>query len=217
MRGDKLIIEAHHRAAAEEVAVILEQRLGVATRPFVVSIGGESGSGKSELGRALADVLGNRGIRTLLLQQDDYFHLPPKANDRRRREDISWVGPGEVRLDLLDTHLAALREGTASIQKPLIDYDMDEASEEKLALGDARLIVVEGTYTSLLENVDARVFIDRTYVDTAEARRRRARDAQDDFVERVLEVEHAIIKEHIGRADIIVTSDYAVVTGAREH
>jgi len=216
MRGDKLIIEAHHRSAAEAVKAHVGAAYADHPKPLIVSIGGESGSGKSELGRALVDVFEATERHVLLLQQDDYFRLPPKSNDRKRRQEITWVGMGEVRLDLLDQHLDALRRGAREITKPLIDYEADEILEETLAAAGAEIVIAEGTYTATLENVDCRVFIDRTYIQTEASRRRRARDAQDTFIERVLEIEHGIISKQISRADILVTADYSVVTAARE-
>ena len=41
--------------------------------------------------------------RDVVLQQDDYFRLPPKSNHQKRLDDILWVGTGEVRLDLSES------------------------------------------------------------------------------------------------------------------
>ena len=69
------------------------------------------------------------------------------------------------------------------------------------------MIIAEGTYTTTLTNVDRHVFIDRTYVDTRETRKRRAREVQDEHLERVLEIEHGIIASHRDLADLIVTRE----------
>lgn len=210
MRGDKLIIEPHHREAAATLATLLERRLADRTAPLIVSIGGESGSGKSELGAALADELRTRNVRSLVLQQDDYFVYPPKTNDRKRRENIGWVGAQEIGLDLLDRHLDALAAGADSIGKPLVFYDEDRIGEEELTATGVRVVIVEGTYTSLLRNVALRVFIDRTFEETQSVRIGRAREDQDEFLDRVLRIEHEIISSHKDRADILITSDYSV-------
>ena len=39
----------------------------------------------------------------------------------------------------------------------------------------------------------------------------RAREAQDDFLERVLEIEHRIISAHKNRADYLIDKQYRVV------
>ena len=217
MRGDRLRIEDRHRHAAEEVRRLLDAASTRRTTPWAISIGGESGSGKSELVRALADQYESRGRKVLLLQQDDYFVLPPKSNDAKRRQDLGWVGVQEVRLDLLDRHLAALRNGDDRLTKPLVDYGADQILEETLCAKGAEIVIVEGTYTTTLGNVDCRVFIDRTYEQTAADRSRRGRDAQDDFIERVLEIEHEIIAQQISRADIVITSSFDVAVSADSH
>ncbi|MFO8063024.1 MAG: hypothetical protein R6V29_00140, partial [Spirochaetia bacterium] len=134
----------------------------------------------------------------------------PKSNDAKRREDITWVGAGEVRVELLDRHLAAARRGEKSITKPLVIYDEDRITEEEMSLEGLSVLIAEGTYTTLLEHVDTRVFIDRNRLETLESRKRRGREEIEPFLEEVLEIEHNIISKHITRADVVITRDYEV-------
>ncbi|MBF8290287.1 MAG: hypothetical protein HW391_1255, partial [Chloroflexi bacterium] len=112
-----IIVEAHHERAAATIAAHLGPRLVGLDRRATITVAGESGSGKSETGLALREALGRLGRHALVLQQDDYFLLPPRSNDRARRRDITRVGPGEVRLVLLESHLAAARDGARSLAK----------------------------------------------------------------------------------------------------
>jgi uridine kinase len=210
MIGDKLIIKDNHRRAAEQIVERILPRLRSTSRIYTISIAGESGSGKSETGRAVAEALIRRGFDTLVLQQDDYFVHPPRTNDRTRREDIRWVGMQEVRLDLLDEHLEKARSGAERIVKPLVVYGEDRITEETVSLAGIAAIVAEGTYTTALENVDTRVFIDLTYLETLQSRLERARESQDDFLERVLEIEHRIISVQKDRADYIIDKQFQV-------
>ena len=212
MRGDKILVQdAHHRAAAA-ISRILFPSLTRINAKFAVSIGGESGSGKSELAVATSEALENQGIGTLILQQDDYFTYPPHTNDARRREEIDRVGPAEVRLDLLDEHVRSFLSGATTIEKPLVVYQDDRIMNETLQLSGVDVVIVEGTYTTLLKNVNSRIFIDRSYEQTRAARLKRKREPPDPFLDRVLEIEHSIISGHKCLADIIVTSSFAVVT-----
>ena len=211
MIGDKLIINEKHRRAAEQIVERILPQLRSWPRIYTITIAGESGSGKSETGRALAEALNRRDFQTLVLQQDDYFVYPPKTNDEIRRQDIGWVGLQEVRLDLLDEHLRQARSGADAIVKPLVVYGEDRISEETVSLRGVAAVVAEGTYTSALENVDTRVFIDLTYLETLQSRLKRAREAQDDFLEKVLEIEHRIISAHKSRADYLVDKQFRVV------
>lgn len=210
MRGDVIIVEDHHRRAADAIVGYLMPFIRETSRPYLVTVAGESGSGKSETAKAFLERLEDEEVPAVILQQDDYFHLPPKSNDRRRRNDISWVGTQEVKLDLLDEHLRAIREGAAEIRKPLVIYDEDVVVEERLPVGDARVVIAEGTYTTSLENVDTRVFINRNRLETLESRKRRGREEIEPFLEQVLEIEHDIISKQRERAHIIITRDYEV-------
>jgi uridine kinase len=210
MRGDVIIVEEHHRKAAEAIVDKLEGEVRQRDRVTTFTVAGESGSGKSETGKALKEAFERHGIAAEVLQQDDYFVLPPKSNDRRRREDISWVGTQEVQLDLLDDHLRAAMQGEQRITKPLVIYEEDKVTEEELSLEGVQVVIAEGTYTTLLKEADHRVFIDRDYHATLEARKRRAREPIEPFIEQVLEIEHGIIAPSKERADIVISEEYEV-------
>jgi len=210
MRGDVIIVEDHHRRAAETIVAAFSDRVRTADRTFTVTVAGESGCGKSETGKALQEAFEAAGLSAVVLQQDDYFVLPPRSNDRRRREDISWVGMGEVRLDLLNEHLRAAREGAPSITKPLVVYEEDRVEDEDLSLEGVRVVIAEGTYTTTLDEADIHVFIDRDYHATLPARKRRAREAFDPFIEEVLEIEHRIIAPQKDLAEVVISRDYEV-------
>jgi len=210
MKGDIIIVEEHHRRAAAEIVPRLVPEVAAKGSRYTITVAGESGSGKSETATAVAEGLEGAGLRCLILQQDDYFVHPPRTNDRTRRANICWVGPTEVRLDLLDSHLQAAVDGAPSITKPLVIYEDDRVVEETLALEGVDVVIAEGTYTSLLEHADTRVFIARNRLETLEHRMKRGREDFDPFIEQVLEIEHDIISEHRARADVVITTDYDV-------
>jgi uridine kinase len=216
MKGDSIIVEPHHVRAARGILALIKPHISPSSAKFTVTIAGQSGSGKSETATALARALEEQETKSVILQQDDYFVYPPKTNDRTRRKGIDWVGPQEVRLDLLDSHLAAFLEDADAIRKPLVIYEEDRISEEIVQVKDARVLIAEGTYTTLLANAGSRVFIDRDYRQTRSHREKRSRNVAelDEFIERVLAIEHEIISGHKARADIIVTIDYEAVANA---
>jgi uridine kinase len=209
-----LVTEEHHRRAAAQIAAGLVAPIQAARGRYVVTVAGESGSGKSETAAALAEQLDQIGCRAVILGQDDYFALPPRSNDARRRADSDWLGPHvEVRLDLLQANVDAARAGAAAIEKPVVDYDADSVSTELMPLDGVKVVIVEGTYVSLLRHVDCRIFIARNRVETLEHRRKRNRgkEMHDPFVENVLGIEHKIIAGHRALADFVVTRDFDVV------
>lgn len=210
MRGDKILIEGHHRDAAAAIAGTLAKRVNDTERRYTITVAGESGSGKSETAQALAEAFVEHGLTSVVLQQDDYYVLPPSTNDRARRANIKWVGTTEVRLDLLDGHLAAAREGVDELTKPLVIYEDDRIDDETFDLGEADVVIAEGVYTSLLQNVDLRIFIARNRLETLEHRTKRGREQIEPFIESVLEIEHEIISEHRALADVVIDHDYGV-------
>jgi uridine kinase len=76
-------------------------------------------------------------------------------------------------------------------------------------------LIAEGTYTSLLQFADYRVFINRDYHQTLEARKRRARDKWEPFMQDVLEREHQIISQHKALADVVISADFGSVSPQR--
>ena len=210
MKGDKLIIREEHIKAARGIAKLLFPQNKKPKGTFILTIAGESGSGKSEIASALSKLLSNKSIKNIILQQDDYFVYPPKTNASMRRKDIRHVGLGEVRLDLLDQNLATIMDGRIAIEKPLVIFDEDRITQETVSLDGVSVVIVEGTYTTILEHAQLRVFIDRTYLDTKKIRGQRAREEQDEFLEEILKIEHRIISSHLPQATIVVTHDYDV-------
>ena len=213
MKGDIIVLEEHHKRAARQILPeIIEEIKAKATR-YIITVAGESGSGKSETGKAIADELGKEGIKAVLLGQDDYFVLPPKSNDAKRRKDPEWLGPHvEVRLDVLENNLKDALAGKDEIIKPLIDYNANSVEEECVSLVGAKVVIAEGTYTSLLKNVDTKIFIARNRLDTLEHRQKRNRGSEvgDPFIENVLKLEHKVIAGHRQLADYVITKDYEV-------
>jgi uridine kinase len=208
MIGDKLIIEQHHTDRAAEIWVL------AADRPldkFVITVAGESGAGKSELASEIARLLTEEGFKTGVLQQDDYFVFPPKTNHEMRRRNLEQVGPYEVKLDFLNSNLRSFKRGESPIYKPLVIFDEDRITSEEMDTGDVQVLVAEGTYTTLLQFVDLRVFIDRDYHQTLEARKRRARDKWEPFVQDVLEREQQIISRHKALADVVIPADFGSI------
>ena len=210
VRGDIILVGEEHRRAASIIIDHLIDDIRATPRRSTITVAGESGSGKSETGQALAEELERRGVHAVVLQQDDYYVLPPKFNDAARRANFAWVGPTEVKLDLLGAHLQAAQDGASEITKPLVIYDDNTIVEETLSYEGADVVIAEGVYTSLCDHVDRRVFIARNRLETMDHRMKRGREEFDPFIEKVLVEEHEIISQHRPKADVIITRDYDV-------
>ena len=214
MKGDIIVLEKHHENAARIIVPEIIEKIKNKKSRYTITVSGESGSGKSETGKAIADELEKHGVKSVLLGQDDYFVLPPKSNDSRRREDPEWLGPHvEVKMDVLEQNLIDAIDGKNEIIKPLIDYNQNSVEDETISLEGIHVVIAEGTYTALLRNVDTKVFIARNRIDTLEHRQKRNRGTEvgDPFIEQVLITEHKIIAGHGQLADFLITKDYKVI------
>lgn len=208
MKGDILITNDNHRQAARGAVDIMLDRIKAADNKVVITVAGESGSGKSEVAACIAELLEPHGLKCFIFQQDDYFVRPPKSNAEARRKDVGLVGMHEVRLDELDRELKMALDGEKRIEKPLVIFDQDRISSEEVDVGECRVLIAEGTYTTALENAHIRIFIDRNRLDTAESRKERSREAQDEFLEKILKIEHEIIAPQKEKADIIISKSW---------
>ncbi|MFH1395086.1 MAG: glycosyltransferase [Candidatus Omnitrophota bacterium] len=211
MHGDVLLTRAYHKKSAQKISKFLIPKILSTSTKCVISICGESGSGKTEITEELYKILIKNNIKTISLHQDDYFRYPPKTNHNLRRKDLSLVGLSEVKLHLLNNNIKRFKDiTTVKFQKPLVYFNENRIGKETLKCHDAKVMLIDGTYTGFLKHVDKKIFLTRSYKDTARTRVIRKRDAIDSFTNKILAIEHKIIPQQKKLADIIVKKDYKV-------
>ena len=212
MIGDKLKYHIAYKAITTYVISELQAKLNPKNR-ICISVGGESGCGKTSLAYALLkDIEDTTGLKGVFFHQDDYFKLPPADNNNARMNDINATGPNEVELELLNTHLKQFKENNGILNKPLIDYHANKILNEQIVCSDFNFCVVEGTYVSTLNASEYKIFIESTYIDTRKLRIERGRDIINEFNENILEIEHQIIKPHSKLANIVIDKNLNILT-----
>lgn len=202
-----------HQSAAKIIVPEIIAKINDFNGIYTISLAGESGSGKTETSGAIISELNQYNINAVVLGQDNYFYLPPAANDAMRKSDSSWLGPHkEVNLDRMDETLQQAIAGGAQISVPHIDYHSGVETNVPVSLENIKVVIAEGTYTTLLKHIHTRIFINADYHDTLIYRklRNRGNEVNDPFVEGVLETEHKIIAGHKFLADFIISKDYDV-------
>jgi uridine kinase len=213
MKGDQLLIKPEYYTIANKIIEQILQAPNILNnKKIVVVIAGESGSGKSVTGHCVAQLLTEKGYNSTILQQDDYFYLPPDSNYKERLKDIKHVGYAEVDIATLQQHLDSFLANENEIQKPIIDFKNNSISTEKIDLSNTKFLIIEGTYTMLLKHATYTIFMDRNYLETKVNRDQRGRDQGDDFTEKVLAIEHKLIRPHRNNATMIVLKDYSLQT-----
>lgn len=210
MIGDVIGVKPAYLETGKQILALLPEAFLAKRR--IVQIAGESGSGKSVTAVSIQRLLLEQGVDAYILHQDDYFHLPPVSNHQKRMEDLSWVGPQEVKLDLLAAHQDAFLRGENRLEKPLVDYHENQILSEVVRLDAYQVLLVEGTYVFEAGQADLRIFMTRDYRQTRQNREDRGREAPSDFLEQVLAIEHQIIQKQREQAHLWVLQDYSVKT-----
>jgi uridine kinase len=196
---------------ATSLAEMVRRRLGLPrSARAVIAVAGESGSGKSTTATGLARELTAAGIPTALIHQDDYFIRPPRTNHEYRLLDLRHVGPHEVNLALLQSHVDAFLAGRDGVVAPAVDYPANRFVTRELSFSAVAVLIVEGTYVFRLRGIDTRIFLDATHEDTRERRRVRNRDIDAPVLDRILAIEHEIIAEQASQANVVIDRDFAI-------
>jgi uridine kinase len=207
MIGEKLIYYNAYKKVTDFLRSELSDMINSKSK-FCISIGGESGCGKSSLAYAICkDIKKETGLKGFLFHGDDYFKLPPKDNHNSRVLNIAKVGIEEVDLALLDSHVIQFKNNKKDISKPLVNYSENKIGAENLDASNYDFCIVEGAYATSLKNSDYKIFMALTYLDTKTNRLKRARDIMNDFNEEVLNIEHLIIKEHSKLSNMIIDKE----------
>ncbi len=207
MLGDVLLIAEKHERAGAQIVERIDQ---IESDKVVVAIGGESGSGKSELAHVVARALKDQGRLAKILHIDNYYTVRPQDREAwRKANGIESIGLGEIDWDLLNLHLDAFREGRETVL-PCIDLLTDQIDELRTDFAPIKVVIVDGLYPLHVE-ADMRILIDLTYHDTKKAQLLRGKEPQNEYRLNVLKREHEVVQSLRPLADFLVTPGFDLV------
>jgi uridine kinase len=133
----------------------------MAMHPLIIGIAGGSGSGKSTIATGILQALPpGAGV---LLEQDHYYRSLAHLG-REERERVNYDHPDALELDLLCSHLDALR-GARGIERPTYDFTVHDRLPKGVHIDPAPVIVVEGILVLADERLRARFDV-KVFVDT---------------------------------------------------
>ena len=207
MLGDVLLITEKHKKAAEQIV----DRLGrIESDKMVIAIGGESGSGKSELAHVISRRLKDKGELAKILHIDNYYKVSPQERTEwRKRHGVESIGLSEYDWDLINQNIAEFRESKEAVL-PCIDLLTDQEDRLITNFEGIKYLIVEGLYP-LRADADLKIFIDLTYHETKKAQILRGKEPQNEFRLQVLQREHEVVQSLRPSADLLVTKDFDVV------
>jgi uridine kinase len=211
MLGDILLINEKHRSAA---AVIVNYMLANRKDRMVIAISGESGSGKSELAHAIAKLLRKEGNFAKPFHTDNFYKTHPlERREWRSKHGIeNVVGFDEYDWDAINRCIADFREGDLS-EMPCVDLVTEQVDQLITNFGEVDMLIVDGLYAIKAPDVDLRIFIDLTYLETKEKHTKDARgkEVMDEARWATLGQEHKMVQSLRPLANIIITKDYEVM------
>lgn len=189
----------------------LEKTRQLEKEKLVISIAGESGSGKSITAKCLQIELEKLNIHSVIIHQDGYYKLTPKENHAKRKSDISWVGVNELQIDLIQQHIRQFKAKENVISIPTVNYKLNKFVSNNTILSGKSVLIIEGVYSFFLKEADYKIFMSRSFNDTLENRKNRSREQYDPFVEKVLKIEHDIVSGQKTMGDSIISKDYQLI------
>ena len=127
---------------------------------LVVGIAGGTGSGKTTVARTIAEALPDEGVA--MLEFDAYYRDRPGLADETRAQ-VNYDHPDALEIELLVSHVDALRDGRA-VEVPIYDFKTHRRHVETRRVEPAPVVVVEGILVlvdpRVRERLDMKIFVD---------------------------------------------------------
>jgi len=189
MIGDKIIITSEHKRKAKHIFNEFLSRYKVGAN-HIIQIGGEAGTGKTELALILRVLFYDEGIRSDIIHIDDYYKTNwSNRNDIRRRTGI--IGKKEIDWEKLNGVINTYRtDFYSSLVVQRINKFTDSVEKAIMDKNHIDVLIVEGLYALYTKDGDFKVYVDGTYEDTKKFRELRNKEPQTKFRQKVLQKEH---------------------------
>ncbi len=203
MIGDKIIITANHRRKAKYV---FREFLGRYKKGahYILQIGGEAGTGKTEIAYLLRELFYSNKIRSDIIHIDNYYKT--KWSERNCiRQKTNVIGKKEIDWDMLNGLLNTYRaDFYSNIIVQRINKFTDSVEKAIIDKHSIDVLIVEGLYALYAKDADFKVYIDGTYEDTKAFRILRNKEPQTKFRQKVLEKEHIDVIKSKHLANMII-------------
>ena len=191
MLNDRITVTNRHITAAN---IVVNEILPKLSKKFIIAIGGEVGSGKSTLAFAIALRLKREGIKSKIIDLDDFYLVPPHSRKAwRRANGIESVGPSEYDWDMINSVINDFQHDLESTM-PCVDLMTDEVDQLTTSFKEIQVAIINGLYATKLNQADFKVFIELTYNETKEAQLFGQKEEMTYFRKEILEREHKMVQ-----------------------
>ncbi len=198
---DKLRITTGHDKAAHELEPVIFEALK-ATGKTIFAIGGESGTGKSEIAYLVGETLTKKGIPTVKWSFDNAYVTTPEEREEKRAENYdNNVGLNEMNKAKIEEVMFCF-EQNRSVKVPIIIIKEDGTrpiKEVTLNMEDKKVLIFDGLYAALIgkiktgESKATRIIAMNEKKFNIDAQKERGKEKVNDHRMKVLEREcHAV-------------------------
>ncbi len=209
MLGDVLLINENHKKGAQQILDYLTTR---PSEKLVLAIGGESGSGKSEVAHLVARGLKKQGTPAKIMHIDNYYATSPGERTAWRKEHgLESVGYTEYRWQAIHQTIQEFLADQDNVVMPCVDLLTDQVDLLHTSFHGLRYLIIEGLY-ALKAEADLKIMLGLTYHETKEAQSKRGKEPTNEFRWQVLEREHTVIQSLRTRADLLLTGEFDLKT-----
>lgn len=204
MKGDKILIKSSHKKKAKNILKTID----IKTK-MILSIGGESGTGKTEIATVLRDLLYDKGYRVNIVSLDDYYGtLPAERLEERKKSNYDEVGVGEI--DWHFVHCIGekfLKKTPRNIWCQRTNRYTNSVESVQWNSKDVDILIIEGLFACHVLVPCTKFHIEGTIKDTLEFRTKRGKEVMGSHRTKVLKLEKRAVKKLKKLANFIITLD----------
>lgn len=206
MFGDHLLFDSYSEKNAMKIFKRIDKKL-LLKKP-VISIGGISGTRKSETAHQLAEIFINNGKQCHIISGDDYYKTPWHIRNDVRKKNLDIIGPEEWDWQRLSWTFETFRNPVYShVYISLLSKYSTGVIDSQIDKNSCDILIFEGLYACHLK-IDAEVKVhigDTNPESTFSFRHKRHKEDEDsDFRKSVVLRECQAIGELMSNATIIL-------------
>jgi uridine kinase len=204
MIGDRLLIRKRHILIVNNLLPVISKKIN--KEKFIITIGGESGTGKSEIASLLQEKLYPEKRVKLIHVDDYYFSNWKERNKVRKKEGLNSVGKNEIDWKKLDSILSSFKQKDELLFVQRIHKYTDSIEQVVVKNQNIDIIILEGLYSCYYKEADLKIYLEGSIKDTYFFRKERAKENPDDeFRQKVMEKERESIVQSKRFSDIIIS------------
>lgn len=209
MLGDTILFQQEHYVKKD---YLLKKFLPLfQEKKTVITISGESGTGKTEIAKLLqADLWNLFSIRAKVIHVDDYYKVTwQRRTAWRKLRGLDIIGCDEINWEKLKSVIKTFKSDAKKLYAQKIHKFTDSIEYVIANNRNIDVLIVEGLYAgcpcqNMEKYLDYNVFLEGSVKETKEFRLKRKKEVMDSFRDLVLKKEHEAIQKIRKTAHLVI-------------